>query len=392
MNAGRIAWSRTLGAVAWVLVGAGAAPARGQFVPGHIFVPLPTSSRCETDFFGVPYDEEYIYELNPEDGSSRLFATIPRELCGAISGMTFSPDGRRLRVASELIGAILEFDAQGNLTIPLYWRDGIATPSGVNCIAYDDDGNFYVANYGGLNVLKFPAEGGPAQVLDEYDPNDVPNHVATPIGLAVAPDGTVYVMDYWLTRLVRISPQGQASLWDTYTGHNAELVTLTVDQEGTVFLLEWDSTNAGLYRYFQGAPVREPFVLSPPQTTSGCGIEVLNMSMDRSELASLGGFVPSQAGVCMLSIDPVTGTYKRNSISAPGNVVGPDGAAIVPLRGDIDHSGAVDSLDFAILRDCINGPGGGLLSPTCDESDLDADGDVDLFDFRFFQLAFGGAR
>jgi len=391
MKTGRVAWNRTLGAVAWVLIGASVAPARAQFVPGHVFLPRPTTSLCETDIFGVPYDEEYIYEINPEDGSTRLFATIPRELCGNISGMVFSPDGRRLRVASEFLAAILEFDPQGNLSIPLYWVDGISSVNGPNCIAYDDDGNFYVANYGASNVLMFPAEGGPAEVLDEYDPNDVVNHVATPLNLAVAPDGTVYVLDYWLTTLVRITPQGQASLWDIYTGHNATLWTITVDEVGTVFLRETDgSGGSGFYRYFQGAPNREPFVLSPPQTTNGCNINMWTMSMDRSALVSVGSFFPTgQAGQCILSIDPVSGLYH----SIPGYVFGsPFGMGIVPLRGDLDHNGAADLADYTLLQGCMIGPSNGALSGGCGVADLDADGDVDLFDFRFFQLAFGGKR
>ncbi|MBI3832808.1 MAG: hypothetical protein HY287_00585 [Planctomycetes bacterium] len=350
-------------------------------------MPDPSINLCGTHDNGIPFDKEFIYELNPEDGRSRLFATIPRELCGGITGMAFSPDGRRLRVASQYIGAILEFDAQGNLSIPLYWRDGIASPSGLNCIAYDDNGNFYVANYGGLNILKFPAGGGPAVVLDEYDPNDVPNHVATPIGLAVALDGAVYVMDYWLTKLVRITPQGQASLWDTFTGHNATLVTLTVDEEGTVFLGETDfSGGSGFYRYFQGAPARQLFVLSLTQTGSVCSIEILNMSMDRTRLAGAGSFVPIQGELCISSIDPLTGSYESLLFNPPAS----KGMAIVPLRGDIDHSGAANLADYALLQGCLDGPAGGAITVECVATDLDADGAVNHFDFRFFQMAFGG--
>lgn len=182
--------------VAMLLSALGVWPVRGQFVPGHIFLPYASTSLCEMDNHGIPYDSEAIIEVNPEDGSWRFFATIPRQFCGNISCMAFSPDGRRLRVAAEFLGVIWEFDPQGNRTVALdSWNDGIAVPAAPNCVAYDDVGNFYVANYYASNVLKFPADGSPAEVLDERDLNDIPHHVTAPIGLAVAPDGSVYVID-----------------------------------------------------------------------------------------------------------------------------------------------------------------------------------------------------
>lgn len=60
-------------------------------------------------------------------------------------------------------------------------------------------------------------------------------------------------------------------------------------------------------------------------------------------------------------------------------------AAIVEtvVPGDIDGDGDADLDDFAILLDCMDGPGFGV-SPECVDADLTGDGDVDIEDFGGF--------
>ena len=66
-------------------------PAAGQFVPGHVFVSDPASDLCtHTDDWGIPFSVERILEIDPYQQVSRIFATIPREWCGFITGMAFS--------------------------------------------------------------------------------------------------------------------------------------------------------------------------------------------------------------------------------------------------------------------------------------------------------------
>ncbi|MFQ5415340.1 MAG: FG-GAP repeat domain-containing protein [Phycisphaerae bacterium] len=64
-------------------------------------------------------------------------------------------------------------------------------------------------------------------------------------------------------------------------------------------------------------------------------------------------------------------------------------------HGDLDGSGTVDLSDYALLVDCVSGPGQGPAPRGCGPVDADADGDVDVRDFAAFQRVFGatlGAR
>lgn len=184
---------------------------------------------------------------------------------------------------------------------------------------------------------------------------------------------------------MRIDPLGEVSVMDTFTGAFATLVTLTVDDEGSVFVFGGDSSSAGVFRYISGTPDRE--MLTSCQGAPICPIETMVVSADRSEIIA-SRYAVGQLGP-FVSIDPVTGSYAPLPWDPPHYG---SGMATVPLHGDIDHSGTADLADYGFVQDCVNGPREGLLTLECDSSDLDADNDVDLFDFRFFQLAFGGKR
>lgn len=54
--------------------------------------------------------------------------------------------------------------------------------------------------------------------------------------------------------------------------------------------------------------------------------------------------------------------------------------------GDVDSDGDVDLDDYVGFVNCETGPTGGPLAPPCDTVDADCDHDIDLLDFRVFQL------
>jgi len=84
-----------------------------------------------------------------------------------------------------------------------------------------------------------------------------------------------------------------------------------------------------------------------------------------------------------LTMGPATFT---NNARADFIVVAP-----VPMDGDINGDGIVNSLDLARFEACLNGADGSTPPMGCDEkeysrSDLDHDGGVDLADFADFEL------
>ncbi|MHC4090984.1 MAG: Ig-like domain-containing protein, partial [Planctomycetota bacterium] len=59
--------------------------------------------------------------------------------------------------------------------------------------------------------------------------------------------------------------------------------------------------------------------------------------------------------------------------------------------GDCDADGDVDADDFTALFNCLAGPDGGLMQPSCLCFDLDGSGNVDLADFALIQLTYTGS-
>lgn len=189
-----------------------ASAARGQFVPGHVFVAESTGKLCQNQEI---YGHDRIWEMDPQTGEATLFVQIPEEMCGFLTGLAFTPDGSRLRASSFMQSWILEFDSQGNMTIALDVSDGIACPWGFNNLAYDADGNFYVANQCTRNILRFPSGGGPPTVFA-----DAADGVDDLEAIAFAADGDLYVArnfpfaELWdgsrerdLDRLIQLQPQ-----------------------------------------------------------------------------------------------------------------------------------------------------------------------------------------
>jgi len=59
---------------------------------------------------------------------------------------------------------------------------------------------------------------------------------------------------------------------------------------------------------------------------------------------------------------------------------------------DVDHDRDVDSTDFVVFRNCLNGPHRLPAEGCASAMDSDQDGDVDLLDFAVLQLQFTGTR
>ncbi len=99
-------------------------------------------------------------------------------------------------------------------------------------------------------------------------------------------------------------------------------------------------------------------------------------------------------GICIGTLEDCDGDGVCDSVDNCPTVPNP-GQDSAACNGpfDFDNDGDVDLSDFAIVHDCLGGPGELTPPGGCDPgdfsiADVDTDGDVDLDDFRQFQSAF----
>lgn len=96
---------------------------------------------------------------------------------------------------------------------------------------------------------------------------------------------------------------------------------------------------------------------------------------------------------------PQLGQYSSSRVhsgTVPGELLtGTLGSSHVMIRvcglfGDNNSDCEVDAADYMLWRACFSGPNVTASPPNCSSSDLDHDGDVDLFDFLLLQESFTG--
>jgi len=296
-----------------ILVLFAAASALADFKRGNVFVSDPSIKFCMN---GDQFGWDLIWEIDPQTGEVSLFAELANELCGFITGLTFTPDGRGLRVSSFLNDRILEFASDGTFRVVLDAGDGIGKPYGSNNIVYDAVGNFYVVNTLPRNIMRFPAGGGPGEVIaDNADGVGGLGHIAIALG------GDLYFMnslggggDFAL----RITPQGGVSLFDEYKSNPR---SVTADAEGHLFV---GLSNGTIFRYNAGDPdSREQLVSGPPFVLS----YTMTMSEDDSRIyvAALNQLVavnPADGAVTLLALIE-DGNFATGGIAvAPGSPMG----------------------------------------------------------------------
>jgi uncharacterized protein (TIGR03663 family) len=115
-------------------------------------------------------------------------------------------------------------------------------------MAFAPDGTFYVADSRNHRILHFKADG---ELLGEWgtfgDGVNLPNPMGTfnePWGVAVGPDGTVYVSDTWNHRIQRFTASGKTiGMWGQYgTGETPDAFWgprgVAVDAQGRVYVAD----------------------------------------------------------------------------------------------------------------------------------------------------------
>lgn len=347
---------------------------RGEFVPGHIYVSEVPNTFCADP--GEPNDR--IWQIDPESGDAILFAQLPD--CRHVTGLTFTPDGTRLRASALVTSEILEFDSEGNFTVALDADDGIAGPRGANNIAYDAEGNFYVVNAGTSTLMRFPSDGGRGTVLADWN-----DGIRSRGNIAFAADGDLYLSpggdgaaagdDY----VLRFHPPGwEVSLFDSF-GLNTTPGSVSADRSGYVYVRD---SHDNIFRYVAGDPATREVLTSEIK-----GGVAFTIAPDHRRLLARVVYSVVRIG----SIDVQDGGLEILG-ELPLGIINTNGIAVVPypfVPGDFDLDGAVDLTDFARFDECFSGPNA-LMEPGCGLCDLDRDVDVDMGDLGQFQLAITG--
>jgi sugar lactone lactonase YvrE len=124
-------------------------------------------------------------------------------------------------------------------------------------LAFAPDGTFYVADSRNHRIVHFEADGSVIESWGSYaDGLNAPAPVGTfnePWGIAVGPDGSVYVSDTWNHRIQKFTPDGQPiTTWgqygqadqpDGFWGPRG----LAVDSEGNVYVADTGNKRIVVY-------------------------------------------------------------------------------------------------------------------------------------------------
>ena len=118
-------------------------------------------------------------------------------------------------------------------------------------IAFAPDGTFYVADSGNNRILHLNAEGALLQTWGVYGASDYNNGVMAepgrfnePWGVAVGPDGSVYVADTWNNRIQKFTAEGDfVTMWGEFGAAETSYHFwgprgVAVDNQGRVYVTD----------------------------------------------------------------------------------------------------------------------------------------------------------
>ncbi len=150
-------------------------------------------------------------------------------------------------------------------------------------IAIAPDGSVYVADSGNHRIQKFTADGRWVTAWGNFggcpEQAPPPGTFCEPWGVAVGPDGAVYVADLWAHRVQKFSPDGEfLAQWGFSSNYGADLRPgafygprgVAVAPDGTVYVTDTGNkrvqvfTADGAYLRMWGSPGSSPGQLNEP--------------------------------------------------------------------------------------------------------------------------------
>ncbi|MBI5866592.1 MAG: hypothetical protein HZB38_19165 [Planctomycetes bacterium] len=282
-----------------------AEPAFADFIPGRLYV-SGSAGPCDEG------PNQAVFEFDPVTRESRMFAQLPEEICGFMTGLAFTPDGSRLRASVWDSSSIVEIDGDGSISVAYDHTDGLAGPYGSNNLLYDDDGDLYVVNSGADTILRFPQDAGPPEVFATGADGVI---FAGP--LARAGNNQVYYGAQSIRDpIYRISGPGQSEIFDWLPG-DMRLSSMVSDAAGNLFVL----ANRAIFRYDSGDPTTRRQLTTFGGTP---GDTVITISPD-------GRVLYAALGSGMYAINPSTGGSEfLGTVTNPTHEIGWGLAVAVP--------------------------------------------------------------
>ncbi|MCH9033157.1 MAG: hypothetical protein IID42_01470 [Planctomycetes bacterium] len=221
--------------VCMALVFGSGARGEDQFTPGNIFVSGVIGEGCN---FG---GDDIIVEIHPITGPFNRVASREGGLC-TVSGLRFTPEGDRLLALNAgHSGFILSIAPDESNSVLLDASDGLNRPFGANGLAFDAAGDLYVLNTGDSTILRFPAGGGPGTVFADFN-----DGILGRGALDFAPNGDLFYCGDLAGAVIRITPEGESSVFDDTVLFPSSLV---FDLHGNLFVVGASLEGRTIYRY-----------------------------------------------------------------------------------------------------------------------------------------------
>lgn len=173
--------------------------------------------------------------------SNPVVMNAPRAIAFAPNGTVYVADSRNHR--------ILHLDLQGNVLNQWgTYADGVSVPVGEGTfnepwgIAVGPDGSVYVADTWNHRIEKFTADGRFLKTWGSFGQGVAPDSFYGPRGLAVDAEGRVYVTDTGNKRIVVFDADGnyitEFGSAGFEPGQFDEPTSVTIDQNGTVYVTD----------------------------------------------------------------------------------------------------------------------------------------------------------
>ncbi|NWF64604.1 MAG: SMP-30/gluconolactonase/LRE family protein [Chloroflexi bacterium] len=170
-----------------------------------------------------------------------VLMNAPRSLAFAANGTVYVADSRNHR--------ILHLDLQGNILHEWgAFADGVSTPIGEGTfnepwgIAVGPDGSVYVADTWNHRIEKFTADGRFVKTWGSFGQGETPDSFYGPRGLAVDAEGRVYVTDTGNKRIVVFDADGnyitEFGSAGFEPGQFDEPTGVAIDRNGTVYIAD----------------------------------------------------------------------------------------------------------------------------------------------------------